>query len=242
MRLTKHLVFGVAVLTAMAASAAIVPGQPNGGEPPLYEIYNDLYGTAFTGNDDAAFLALQSTSETITLGDDVESLSFDALWRQAWLESTVGYYTPGDPGSATPVIGPFDNTGPNGGQGPVTMDPVVVDATGLDEIGFYLHAESPTDPATFFNWYSEAALNGGEVHVLILETGIADTYLLCFEDLPYEFLVEGNAKQLDLGDQDYQDILVQVTLNRTVVPEPSSLVLLGLGLAAVAYRRIRIRA
>ena len=253
MRVRKLSVLGVSVLlAAVPAMAAITPGQPNGGEPPLYEIYNDIYGTSYTGNDDVNFLSTQTGRATITLDSDGGSISFATLWRQAYLEDEVGYYTSSNSKvtlNMVPVLGPYDNSDPNQGQGAIVADPVVVDATGLGTIGFYDHASYPGAPSTYFNWFSESYLNDGqwqttpgEVHVLILTTPDADTYLLCFEDLPYTYLVDGNAKQQDIGDQDYQDILVQITLNRTVVPEPRSLVLLGLGLAAVAYRKIRARA
>lgn len=252
MKFLQSAVALAAMLGLFSAGAAVVPGTPNGGEPPLYEIYNNLYGTSFTGSDDPNFLALQTGWETITLDPDVESISFDALWRQSYLYDNVGYYTSSESKitlNMNQVLGPFENVDPNSGQGMITMDPVTVDATGLGTIGFYDHAVLPEDSSVYFNWFSESHLNDGqystqpgEIHVLILETGFADTYLLCFEDLPYDFIVDGEAKLQDIGDTDYQDILVQITLNRTVIPEPSSLVLLGVGIAAVAYRRMRTRA
>jgi len=250
MKLVKVVALAAVVsLMGFSAAAVVVPGTPNGGEPELHTIYNSIYGTSFTGASDANFLATQTGWETITLDSDVESVSFDALWRQAFLTDTVGYYTSSNSKITLDmhdVFGPFDNSDPNVGQGPITMDPVTVDATGLGTIGFYDHAALPSDPSVYFNWFSESHLNDGqwqttpgEQHVLILTTPYADTYLLCFEDLPFTYLVDGNAKQQDIGDQDYQDILVQITLNRTVIPEPSSIALLGLGLASVAYRRFR---
>jgi hypothetical protein len=250
MKSLKLLTLAFAVgLLGLTADAVVVPGTPNGGEPELHTIYNNIYGTSYTSANDPNFLATQTGWETITLDPDVESISFDALWRQAYLTDTIGYYTPSQAKLAmnmTDVMGPFDNSDPNVGQGPITMDPITVDVTGLGEIGFYDHAALPTDSSVFFNWFSESSLNDGqfqttpdEIHVLILTTPFEDTYLLCFEDLPYEYLVDGEAKQQDIGDRDYQDVLVQITLNRTVVPEPSSIALLGIGLASVAYRRFK---
>ena len=250
MKFMNMLAVAVAAnLVGFTAAAVVVTGTPNGGEPELHTIYNSIYGTAFTGASDAGFLATQTGWETITLDADVESISFDTLWRQSFLTDTVGFYTPSTSKitlNMTDVVGPFDNSGPNGGQGPVVMDPVTVDVTGLGEIGFYDHAALPSDSSVYFNWFSQSFLNDGqfqtvpgEIHVLILTTPYEDTYLLAFEDLPYDYLVEGEAKQQDIGDQDYQDVLVQITLNRTVVPEPSSIALLGLGLASVAIRRFR---
>lgn len=249
--LTKLTFAVAAALIGFSAAAVVVPGTPNGGEPELHSIYNSIYGSSFTSASDANFLATQTGWETITLDSDVESVSFDALWRQAFLTDTFGYYTSTQSKitlNMTDVLGPFDNSDPNTGQGPITMDPVTVDATGLGTIGFYDHAVLPSDSSVYFNWFSESYLNDGqaqtgpnEIHVLILTTPYEDTYLLCFEDLPYDYLVEGEAKLQDIGDRDYQDILVQITLNQTVVPEPSSMALLGLGLASVAVRRFRKR-
>ena len=238
-----------ASVLSLSASAVVVPQLPNGGEPELYSIYNNIYGTTYTGNSDASFLAAQTGWETMTLDPDVESISFDALWRQAFLTDTIGYYTPTNAKitlNMVDVLGTYDNSDPNFGQGPIVADPVTVDATGLGSIGFYDHSALPTDSNVYFNWFSQSHLNDGqwqttpgEQHVLILTTPYEDTYLLCFEDLPFTYNVDKNAKTQDIGDQDYQDVLVQITLNRTVIPEPSSIALLGLGLASVAYRRFR---
>jgi len=248
------LLLGLSV--AAPAFGVVIPGVPNGGEPYLYAIYNQLYNSNFTSNDDANFLALQTGLETLVIDPDVESITFEALWRQSFLTDNFGYYVPSQqkmPANMTDVLGPFDNSGSNQGQGAIVGSSFVLDTTGLSEIGFYDHATLPSDPNIGFTWYSQSFLNDGqfqttpgEIHVLILATSNPDVFLLCFEDLPYDYFVEDTLSKgvplVNIGDQDYQDLLVQITLNRTVIPEPSSLALVGMGLAGIAAMRLRKRA
>ncbi|GMV90293.1 MAG: hypothetical protein AMXMBFR82_00710 [Candidatus Hydrogenedentota bacterium] len=238
----------VAFVSTTAFAATIVPGTPNPvGEKELYEIFNELYGTAYTGNNDAAFLALQVMDfQTFVLDPDVESITFEAVYRQSYLEDDIYLYSDvdniGKPAPLTHIVGPIDNTGPNSGQGALSEPAVNVNVSGLGEIGFLDKAKDPTSPFTF-EWYSQKEQNNGqfstgtdEVHVLLWAVpGMTDTYVLTWEDLPFTYFA-GNE---DIGDQDYNDILIQFTLNRTVIPEPSSMALLGLGLAGLAVRKFR---
>lgn len=256
MKSWKWLLVLLGMIVATPAFGVVIPGQPNGGEPYLYAIYNQIYGTNYSSNNDAAFLALQTGWETLVIDSDVESITFDALWRQSFLTDNFGYYVPSQqkmPANMTNVLGPFDNSGVNQGQGAIAGSSFVLDTTGLSEIGFYDHATLPGDPNTGFFWYSQSFLNDGqfqttpgEIHVLILATSNPDVFLLCFEDLPYNYFVDDTlskgGQQVNIGDQDYQDLLVQITLNRTVIPEPTSLALLGMGLAGIAAVRMRRRA
>jgi hypothetical protein len=243
----------VAFVSHTAFAATIVPGLPSpAGEKELYEIFNELYGTAYTANNDAAFLAQQVMDfQTFVLDPDVESITFQAVYRQSYLEDDIFLYNDvdniGTPAPLTHIVGPIDNTGPNSGQGNLTAtQPAInVNVAGLGEIGFLDQATYP-GPAFTYNWYSQKEQNNGqfatgvdEVHVLLWAVpGMVDTYVLTWEDLPYTYFVGGE----DMGDQDYNDILVQFTLNRTVIPEPSSMALLGLGLAGLAVRKFRKRA
>jgi hypothetical protein len=241
----------VAFVSHTAFAATIVPGTPNPvGEKELYEIFNELYGTAYTGNNDAAFLALQVMDfQTFVLDPDVESITFEAVYRQSWLEDDIYLYSDvdniGTPAPLTHIVGPIDNSGPNSGQGALALPAVNINVSGLGEIGFLDRAKVPNS-AFAYNWYSQKEQNNGqfstgvdEVHVLLWAVpGMVDTYVLTWEDLPYTYFAGGE----DMGDQDYNDILVQFTLNRTVIPEPSSMALLGLGLAGLAVRKFRKRA
>jgi hypothetical protein len=239
----------VSLVSHSAFAVLVVPGDPNPvGEKKLYELFNELYGTTYTSNMDPDFLALQVVDfQTFVLDDDVCSITFDAIYRQSYLEDDIYLYTDvgtNPPVALTHIVGPIDNSGPNSGQGALSEPAVVVDVTGISEIGFVDFAKDPTSPFTY-NWYSQPSFNNGqfstgdnEVHVLLWAVpGMADTYVLTWEDLPYTYFSGLD----DIGDQDYNDILVQFTLNRCVIPEPSSMALLGLGLAGLAVRKYRKR-
>ncbi|MFB3787048.1 MAG: hypothetical protein ACE15F_11845 [bacterium] len=83
--------------------------------------------------------------------------------------------------------------------GPASTKPF---APGVTPFGFYIHVEFQES----YQWYTETARNGGEVHVKMFPlvkagAAIPDSYLLCWEDLPL------GAEEID----DYQDILIQVS-------------------------------
>jgi hypothetical protein len=88
--------------------------------------------------------------------------------------------------------------------------------------GFYLGVFGDT-------YYTENSLNpSNEIHAAIFQVDNSNTYILGFEDL-----------RLTNTDADYQDMIVSVTINS--VPEPASMLLLGLGLLGVAGIRRKIK-
>ncbi len=268
-------VLGVALVVAglsLPAAAYYVEPQdvtPSSDyqESPLYQIYNELYGTSYTSSAELA-AATQENWEVFDTADlgDYDSITLEAVWRNAYMQENVGIYTTSSDGTVTYSSELLQVDGIDPSTAYASADPADLRGLGITAtidpdgtFGFYddpALSDGSTPP--WGTLHSEASLNyfdaegttdspyppySGtlsdypnmlwETHFLILDTPYDDTYLVCIEDLPY-----GHVS----SQADYNDFLFTVTINRTVVPEPASMALLGLGIVGLVVRRIRKRA
>lgn len=235
-------VLAVAGLLAWPAAAAFTPEEPWDSSMPmneynLYEMYNALYGTAFTSNSDldslqvseAGLLALSSIA-------GAQSVTAEVVAYNAWLTHNVVWYE-ADGSNQEVLFGGIqwpDDTGIiTDGRYTETFVP-----TGL--FGFYDYTHIPGDNTVGYGWYSQAAYNlNAEDHFLLYSTPIENTFLVAWEDMPWVNPWPGeddDPYELD-SDRDYNDLVLAVRFN--VIPEPASMVLLGIGIAALAVRKAR---
>jgi len=227
----------VAAFLSFAAAADIAVEDVNVQEPwvagewSLLDIYEAIYGVD-TGYDtsDELYEAVGVDPDDYN-GPDLsyffgqQGIGLEA--RYASYTHKLGYYDPVLPDAIAnqnllfTVSGPYVDPGSSGGPSAV-LDPAV------EPYGFYLNVNRTTR-----EWYSEYDRNSDAwVHMLLLaapdeyvaENGIS--YLLAWEDLCAD---DPN------DDWDYNDLVVLVG----VVPEPSSIMLVGLGIASLAVGRLR---
>lgn len=130
--------------------------------------------------------------------------------------NTFGYYTMGNSSPIKHQL--FAGSNDKGDATSFTLSPAA-------EFGFYLGV--PQSNNSFF--YTEASRNAHqEIHAAIFQVDNSNTYILGFEDL-----------RLTNTDADYQDMIVKVTVNK--VPEPSTMLLFGAGLAGFGLLRKRFK-
>ncbi len=225
-------IVAVALLAAMPAMATFMPG-PNptpvtptapwthmGGydELNLFEIYNALYGTTYTSNADLD--SLQFKPDDVFFLDTGDVGQIIAKAKYAYLYQTFGWYQDNGMGGTVkhPLFTIWGDLGllPDNPAWTATISP-----TG--NFGFY---DDPSSPAF---WYSEKWRNAGkEDHLIGFFTPKPYTYLLAWED-----------KAFSAGsDKDFQDLVIEVYLG-PIVPEPSTMVILGLGIAGMVVSRMR---
>lgn len=109
--------------------------------------------------------------------------------------------------------------------------------SGWSSFGFYL-----TNSNVGFTWYSDASLNadGGLDHFVMYQGTPGETLTLNGMTFGANDYIIG-IEDLSLGDYDYNDMVVKVSLNNSVPDSGSALALLGgaLGLLAFARRRLK---
>lgn len=215
----------LAASPAFAAATALDINDPwnpaiSSDELNAYEIYNTLYGTTFTSSQDMNGLEVVP-DQVFDFGDT--ALSIDAIARYAGSRQHFGTYQPvGLPGPALSELFYVDTTG--------FLSIPVQSINPAGQFGFYLDPEGGRgDP---FLWYSEEGLNGGEDHMIMLTTPDPNVFLLLWADI--SFCCPGGS------DVDYNDFVVELQVS-PIIPEPASMLLLGIGMSLMAARRLRAR-
>jgi len=240
--LTAGIVMGLLVLPAMGS---VVPNDPWAYDPVtaptdeynLYELYNMIYGTGYTSNLELDVMRVVDV-ETWLLDISQLPVGVTAEARYAWLEHDFGWYD-ATTGVETEIFGDM-----NMSSGFLTGMTATINPGAGNEFGFYLGVTDPVNQVEN-TWYSESDLNWnwaqdptsgewyqnwGDDHLVVYSTADANTFLLAWEDM-----VLGHPQ----GHDDYNDLLIEIRIPENIIPEPTSMVLLGLGIAGMLVRKLR---
>lgn len=225
--------FAIAIIAAatLAAPAMAVTTVQDGGNPAgeldLYEIYNALYGTAFTSSGAGELETLQvNPDEVFSLINPTADVQF--LARFAGNEQRFGFYTEtvGVPAGDSTVSGGGTNGDFTHLFDAATTSGLLLDGTGVTaSIGsspFGLYLNTPLGSAT--TWFSQSGLNSDAADHMVMYSIAGDPgrFLIAWEDLPEH-------------DWDYNDLVLEIAF--VPIPEPSTIALMLIGLGGAAFRR-----
>ena len=225
-----------AALMLVATPAVAIPLEATApGELSLYEIYNNIYSSEFAG-----YSSHQDFLDNAVLVDTADfftnimqsSGSITAQAHYAWFNQTFGLYQADSEGNITNSLEMFNSISEqgmlSGAEYTATFD---VDGP---VAGFYNSIVGPYTGIPWITWYSDDSLNWwnsnpSSPHMLIYQGQNENEFVIAWEDTP-----------LALSDRDYNDLVLTITLGgENIVPEPTTMLLLGMGLAGVAARRLR---
>jgi len=185
----------------------------------LYQVYNAMYGTSYTSSAD---LPQVSNDVLFTAATTNPNVLF--VLAQAAFVQSFGWYQDGVMDPLNPTVPAQNNVftlTPPGVSGTLYSLPAI---TG--EFGF-LNDNTLSGGNLYF---SDQSYNADLLdHMVMFYTPIADTYMIAFEDI-----ADGSPQ----SDFDYNDLILEIQ-GVKLVPEPASMVLMGLGIAVLAVRRIR---
>lgn len=220
--MTRMLAVAAIALAPALAWGAVIPANeilntPHGNEDSLWEIVNNVYGTSFGSNADMQFAQVGTEIYSGNVAVNATALFAGNTQTFGWYESVL-------PGNISSTTALFTATG----SGYAVTGSGQINASG--DFGLFLQSGNHT-------WYSEVDRNVDKrdhqaLYDLAALTGnaaYAGSYLSAWEDLKMGKF--GNS------DYDYNDLVLQLDMN--VVPEPTTMTLLGLGLAGFAARRFR---